>query len=125
MAVTNGAGHLASLRALVQEAAARLHPGWVWADRLSAAFSLENGSEQLPVAFDDVRCVRPARPGRAVVTDADVVAGYVASVGDVYGRDLRDDWDRLVDAVRSRAARIIEAEGSLTVEGDVGAFLCT
>ncbi|MHB8505689.1 MAG: class I SAM-dependent methyltransferase [Acidimicrobiales bacterium] len=125
VAVTNGAGHLASLRRLVQDVADHLQPGWVWVDRMSDAFSLENGSDQLAVAFDEVRLVRPDQPGRAVVTDPDVVADYLASVGDIYGRDLSHAWDRLVDQVRIRAAQVIEDEACFVVEGDVGALVCT
>ena len=121
--VANGAGHLASLRAVVEAAVNR--PGWEWADRLAAAFSLENGRDQLADAFDEVACVRPCRPGRAVVTDAEVIAGYVASVADHYGQDLPGGWERVVDAVRAEASQVIEAQGSFVVEGDVGAFVCS
>ncbi|MGH9115498.1 MAG: hypothetical protein ACRDWW_06655 [Acidimicrobiales bacterium] len=66
----NGAGHLASLRTAVE--AAVNYPGWEWAEQLAEAFSLESGSRQLAVRFDDVRFVRPTEPGRAVVTAPDV-----------------------------------------------------
>ena len=121
--VANGAGHLASLRAAVE--AAVNQPGWKWADQLVAAFSLENGRDQLADAFDEVACVRPLSPGRAVVTDAEVIAGYVASVADHYGQDLPGGWDRVVNAVRAEASQVIEAHGSFVVEGDVGAFVCS
>ena len=120
--VANGAGHLAPLRAVVEAAVDQ--PGWEWADRLAAAFSLENGRDQLADAFDEVACVRPLSPGRAVVTDADVIAGYVASVADHYGQDLPGGWGRVVDAVRAEASQVIEAHGSFVVEADVGAFVC-
>jgi SAM-dependent methyltransferase len=124
VAVANGAGHLASLRSVVEEAAQPLRPGWRWIDPLSAAFSLQNGADQLAVAFEEVRCILPERAGRAVVTDPDVVAGYVASVGDVYGHELPGSWDRVVDGVRARAALAIERDGAFPVEGQVGAFVC-
>jgi len=124
VAVTNGRRHLASLRAVVQDAVAFFQPGWRWVDTVSDAFSLENGGDQLSVAFDDVRCVRPDEPGRAIVTDPEVVAGYLASVGDIYGRDLTRSWDRLVQDVRARVAAVIERDGAFVVEGDVGAFVC-
>lgn len=124
VAVANGAEHLGSLRAVVQDAAAPFQPEWRWTDRLGEAFSLENGAEQLSVAFDDVQCVRPSEPGRAVVTDPEVIADYVASVGDIYGRELSRSWDRLVEDVRTRAAEVIDRDGVFVVEGDVGALVC-
>ncbi len=124
VAVANGAGHLGSLRSVVQDAAAPFQPEWRWTDRLGEPFSLENGAEQLSVAFDDVQCVRPSEPGRAVVADPEVIADYVASVGDIYRRELVRSWDRLVEDVRTRAAEVIDRDGAFGVEGDVGAFVC-
>jgi SAM-dependent methyltransferase len=124
VAVANGAGHLASLRLVVEAVAQPYVPGWSWEDDHWRTFSLENGASQLSVAFDDVRCVRPRHPGRAVVTDPDVIAGYVASVGDLHGQQLADSWDQVVEAVRQRAAEVIEREGVFIVEGDVGAIVC-
>jgi hypothetical protein len=85
---------------------------------------LENGVEQLSVAFDDVRCLRPTDPGRAVVTDADVAAEYVASVGDLYGPHASLAWGRVVEAVREQVSRRIAARGKFVIEGDVGALVC-
>lgn len=61
---------------------------------------------------------------RAIVTEPDVVAGYVASVGDFRDRELPAAWDRVVEGVRERAAELIEREGAFVVEGDAGAFVC-
>ncbi|MHB8296363.1 MAG: class I SAM-dependent methyltransferase [Acidimicrobiales bacterium] len=124
VAVANGAGHLASLRAVVEAAARPYVPGWTWTDRLGEAFSLENGASQLLVAFQDVRCARPEHPGRAMVTDPDVIAGYVASLGDLYGHALPVSWDKVVEGVRRRASEVTESDGVFVVEGDVGAFVC-
>jgi len=125
VAVANGGGHLASLRAVVDAAAGRWQPGWRWTDRLAEAFSLDNGGPQLAIAFDHVRCVRPDQPGRAIITDPDVVAGYLASVEDLYGSDFDGPWDDLVIAVRATAAETIDRDGAFIVEGDVGAFICS
>jgi SAM-dependent methyltransferase len=122
--VANGAGHLASLREVAQAAAQPYVPGWSWTDRLGELFSLENGAGQLSVAFEGVHCVRPDHPARAVVTDPDVVADYVSSVGDIYGEELRDSWDEMVEGVRHRASEVIERNGAFLVEGDVGVFVC-
>ncbi len=70
------------------------------------------------------KCVRPSEPGRAVVADPEVIADYVASVGDIYRRELVRSWDRLVEDVRTRAAEVIDRDGAFVVEGDVGAFVC-
>ena len=124
VAVTNGVGHLASLRDLVEKAVRPVAPGWQWADPLARAFSLENGVEQLSLAFDDVRCLRPSAPARAVVTDAGVAADYVASVADLYGPQIPLAWDRVVEGVREHVSRHIAADGQFVIEGDVGALVC-
>ncbi len=61
VAVANGAGHLGSLRSVVQDAAAPFQPEWRWTDRLGEPFALKNGAEQLFVAFDDVQVCPPQR----------------------------------------------------------------
>jgi SAM-dependent methyltransferase len=124
VAVTHGAGHLASLRVVVEAAAEAFRAGWRWTGP-AEVFSLENGGRQLAVAFNDVHRVRPTDPGRAVVTDPDVIAGYVASVGDIDGPELAGSWDRVVAQVRASATQIIQREGAFVVEGDVGAFVCS
>jgi len=125
VAVANGNGHLASLRAVVDAAGGASQPGWRWTDRLAEEFSLDNGGPQLAIAFSDVRCVHPERPGRAIVTDPGVIAGYVASVEDLYGPDFAGSWSALVADVYARAAEIIQRDGAFLVEGDVGAFVCS
>jgi SAM-dependent methyltransferase len=123
VAVTNGAGHLASLRVLVEDALGSASPGWRWTDPLGKAFSLENGTDPLAVAFDRVACERPASPGRAVVTDADVVAGYLASMADLYGPQTPLPWEQVVEAVTERVGQQIATDGRFVVQGDVGAIV--
>jgi SAM-dependent methyltransferase len=123
VAVTNGARHIASLRALVHEAVRQDSPDWVMMDWAVQAFSLENGGEALESAFDEVRCVRPDA-GRVVIRDASVVADYVASVGDHYGPEVERPWPEVVEEVRRSAQRVIDTEGAFVTAGDVGAFVC-
>lgn len=68
--------------------------------------------------------IRPEHVAPALVRDAEIVAGYVASVGDHYGNEIERPWTAVVDDVRAAARQIIETEGALTVSGDVGAFVC-
>lgn len=123
--VTNGLAHTESIRVLVERAVHRTDPDWRMTDSgLRLAFSLENGAAQMRAAFDEVQVVRPERSINACVRDADVVADYVASVGDHYARGLSRSWSDVVEEVRAEVRRVIEAEGAFTTASDPGAFLC-
>lgn len=54
-----------------------------------------------------------------------MIAGYVASVEDLYGPDFAGSWSALVADVHATAAEIIQRDGAFLVEGDVGAFVCS
>jgi SAM-dependent methyltransferase len=124
VAVTNGSGHTREVKDLVELAVRTGTPGWTMRGQLSSAFSLENGAEQLAVAFDDVTCVRPADAAPIVITDAGVVADYVASVADHYDPEVDRPWRDVVDDVRQAVQHVIGAEGRFVVHGDPGAFVC-
>jgi SAM-dependent methyltransferase len=123
--VTNGAVHTESIWRLVERAVHRSDPDWQVNDsHIRLAFSLENGAAQMATAFDEVRILRPPTRSRAMVRDPDVVADYVASVGDHYEGGTSCRWSDVVDEVRSAAAAAIETEGVFTTNGDVGALVC-
>jgi SAM-dependent methyltransferase len=123
--VTNGAAHTESIWSLVERAIRRSDPGWQIRDHhVRTAFSLENGAAQLRVAFDEVKLVRPARPSEVAVEDPDVVADYVASVGDHYEREVSRAWSEVVDEVRSAVREVVEREGVFTTTSDTGALIC-
>jgi SAM-dependent methyltransferase len=124
VAVTNGAAHMRAVKTFVETAVRTAHPEWEMRGQLSTAFSLENGTEQLRVGFDDVACVRPSGVGAVVVRDARVVADYVASVGDHYEQEVDLPWDDVVAFVRDEVQRVIDADGAFLVHGDTGAFVC-
>jgi SAM-dependent methyltransferase len=121
--VTNGAAHMRSMRDLVETAARRGTPTWEMRNPATHAFSLENGAAQLAVAFDEVRCDRPdAAPVR--LTDADVVAEYVASVADHYEHEVARPWSEIVAEVRAAVQQRIDRDGWFEVRSDAGAFVC-
>lgn len=123
--VTNGAVHAESIWSLVEQAVRRRKPGWNLSDApIRGAFSLENGADQLRLAFDEVQVVRPFRPSKVVVRDPEVVTDYVASLEDLYERELSGPWDDVVDDVRSAVRNIIESEGAFTATSGAGAFVC-
>lgn len=121
--VTNGAHHMRSLRTLVEAAAAPGAPGWEMSPS-THAFSLENGAAQLRVAFESVACVRPHGVAPVLIDDADVAAGYVASVADLYQHEVARPWAEVVQDVRRGVQAVIDADGAFTVSGDSGAFVC-
>ncbi|HEY3833037.1 MAG TPA: class I SAM-dependent methyltransferase [Acidimicrobiia bacterium] len=124
VAVTNGANHTRSMRALVEQAARVSNPEWEMRDPSTHAFSLENGGAQLEVAFQSVVCVRTDSAAPVEVDDADVVADYVARVGDHYQHEVDRPWTDVVRDVRAAVQRVIDADGSFTIKGETGAFVC-
>ncbi len=124
IAVTNGAGHLASLRELVEGVVGTSTPGWRMSGWSTGVFSLENGAAQMGAAFPDVRCARPASPGRVIVHDPVVVAGYVASLADHYQGEVSCPWAEVVEQVRLEVGHLIERDGAFITSGDVGVLIC-
>lgn len=118
--VTNGQGNLAGLHALVEGAAGG---GWRWERPAETEFSLENGATPLATAFDEVERVDLRRS--VVVTDPELVAGYVESIRDHYEDQLpAGRWDAVVAAARRWAESGIGAQGQLRMPTSMGAFVC-
>jgi hypothetical protein len=125
VAVTNGAGHMASLRALVEAAVGVATPGWEMRNPSTHAFSLENGEQQLRAAFEHVRGVRAANVTPIALTDAAIAADYVASVADHYQHETTRPWHEVVEDVRTTVEQEISTSGRFLVSGDTGAFVCS
>lgn len=122
--VTNGPAHIASLRQLVESVVQPTNPGWRMIDWGTRAFSLDDGEDTLRSAFETVELVRPPVTSTVIITDADVVADYAASVGDAYQDQLTDDWSGVVESTRQAAQAVIDRHGRITTKGETGAFLC-
>jgi len=121
IAVTNSEANQRELVSMVEHVVGN---GWHW-QRLDRAFTLENGAAPLATAFDVVE--RIDAPASAVhVTDADAFAGYVASVGDLYGPQVSSwiAWPDVVDECRQRVAAVVERDGSFVISSVFGAFVC-
>lgn len=122
VAVTNSNQTQRQLRDLIADA---IGNGWNWPNSMDAAFSLENGAEQLSVAFASVRVV-PAPPSATFVTDADLLADYVDSIRDAYEDDVPwTSWDAVVAECRRRCSDAIERDGAFRIDGATGAFICS
>lgn len=124
VAVTNGARHLRSLRALIEQAARVNTPGWRILAPTGGTFTVDNAAAQLGVAFRQVTCVRPSGAGPVVITDASVAADYVASLADHYEPQVARPWGEVVEDVREQVQAIIDSEGEFRTAGDVAAFVC-
>jgi SAM-dependent methyltransferase len=122
LAVTNGAGHLRSLRDLVERAVGEA--SWRMRSPSERAFAAENAAAQLGVAFGSVTCVRPTGVAPVVIRDAAVAADYVASVGDQYQDEVPRPWPDVVEDVRRAVQAVIDDRGAFLTSGDVAAFVC-
>jgi SAM-dependent methyltransferase len=123
VAVTNGARHARSLRALVEQAVRTAAPGW----RMRPAtrtFTAENAAAQLAVAFDRVTCVRPASEPPVVIRDAALAADYVASLASHYQDEVARPWAGVVEDVRQDVQAVIDRDGAFVTYGDLAAFVC-
>jgi hypothetical protein len=70
-----------------------------------------------------VQRVRPD-PAPVRLTDADVVADYVASVADHYEYEVARPWSEVVTDVRAAVQEQVERDGCFEVRSDAGAFVC-
>jgi SAM-dependent methyltransferase len=124
VAVTNGARHLQSLRALVERAARVSTPGGRIPAPTRGTFTADNAAAQLGVAFQQVTCVRPTGAGPVVITDASVAADYVASLADHYQDQVARPWAEVAEDVREQVQAVIDTEKEFRTAGDVAAFVC-
>jgi SAM-dependent methyltransferase len=122
--VTNGAAHIASLRRLVESVVHESTPGWRMVDWATRTFSLDQGRGILQTGFDQVACLRPPITSRVVISDAAVVADYVASVADAYQDQVACPWPVIVEGTRNAVQAVIDRDGTFTTAGDSGAFIC-
>ncbi len=123
--VTNGQDHMRSLRMLIERAVQVATPGWEMRNPSTHAFSLENGKEQLGVAFERVTCIRPQGVAPVQLTDPSIAADYVASVEDHYQAQTSRPWSEIVDDVRTSVRREIDATGAFVIHGESGALICS
>lgn len=122
--VTNGKGHMESLRARVESAVQATTPKWEMRNPSTHAFSLDNGEEQLRTAFERVTCIRPRDVAPVALTDASVAADYVESVRDHYQSETKRPWDEVVEDVRRAVQSEIDASDAFVIQGETGAFVC-
>jgi SAM-dependent methyltransferase len=123
IAVTNGARHTRSLRALVECAVRAAAPGWRM-HPATQAFTAENAAAQLAVAFDSITCVRPASEPPVVIRDATLAADYVASLASHYQDEIARPWPEVVEDVRRDVQAVIDRDGAFITSGDLAAFVC-
>jgi SAM-dependent methyltransferase len=124
VAVTTGAQHLRSLRAVVEQAVRVSAPDWRMQPPTGPAFTRENAAAQLGTAFAEVTCVRAAEAGPVIITDAAVAADYVSSLADHYQPQVARPWRHVAEDVRSQVQAAIDAQGEFRTAGDVAAFVC-
>ena len=122
IAVTNGERNMEELVQMVEGVVGH---GWKWRRSSEVAFSLENGGDQLSVAFDEVD--RVDCPDSVVqVTDARALGDYLRSVGDTYEGQVISwtTWDRVVEECQRQVKAVVESEGAFRLSSSMGAFVC-
>jgi SAM-dependent methyltransferase len=122
IAVTNGERNMEELVRIVEGVGGH---GWKWRRSSAVGFSLENGADQLRVAFDEVDKVDC--PDSVVqVTDAHALGDYLRSVGDTYESQVISwtTWDWVVEECQRQVAAVVESEGVFRLSSSMGAFVC-
>jgi SAM-dependent methyltransferase len=120
VAVTNSVSNLRELRSLVEAA---VGTQWRMLGPADQRFSMEGGAALLSSAFDSV--VRlDCPPSDLVVTDADALAEYVASVADHYETQVDIPWAEVVSRVHELATAAMSKDGELRFSTGAGAFAC-
>jgi SAM-dependent methyltransferase len=120
LAVTNGDAHTAELRALVEQA---VGTAWRMVAPSESHFSLQSGRSALAPVFPSIERV-DCPEGAIVVTDADAVAGYIASIGDHYEDEAGVAWSTVVARCHALATEVIVRDGALRITASAGAFVC-
>jgi SAM-dependent methyltransferase len=122
VAATNGERNHPEMVRLIEEVVGR---DWRWDRSAVVAFSMENGADQLRAGFDEVERIY-ADSSTFFVDDAELLAAYIASVGDLYGPEVEGwiGWNDVVDGCRRRVAEVIERDGHFTISTSIGAFVC-
>lgn len=77
-----------------------------------------------PLGLHEVACVRATGAAPVVLSDASVVADYVASIEDHYQPETARPWAEVVNEVRTSVQQEIDTRGSFVVQGHSGAFVC-
>ena len=62
--------------------------------------------------------------GGDIATISPKLAGYVASMDDIYADQVSRPWPEIVEDVRAAAARTIESDGEIRLTNAVGVFVC-
>jgi SAM-dependent methyltransferase len=109
-ASTNGIDHLRELKDLMRDFA-------IDAGGISSSFTLENGETQLRQVFADVR--RDDYPDSLVVTNPDLLLGYMASMSAVASTIVQARSAELRAVIEARIAR----EGAFQIGKVTGAFV--
>jgi SAM-dependent methyltransferase len=121
-AATNGARHMREARLLAMNAGLMTHAEVEAGD--AAGFSLENGAEQLEIAFADVALRRYA--DRLVVTEAELLLAYILSSGQVQktltSLDLVSRQERVI-MLRRLIDEVLATDGQIAVTKDSGVFI--
>ena len=120
IAATNSGTTQHELRSLVEDVVGN---GWRWRRPSDDDFSMENGGEQLAVAFDIVER-HDYEPTISRVVAAELVTGYVASVADPYEAETGLVWSDVAAECGRRVAAIIAERGSFDITLRGGAFIC-
>jgi SAM-dependent methyltransferase len=123
IAVTNGGRHTRSLRDTIERAVRKETPDWRMRPA-THAFTAENASGQLSVAFDTVTCVRPASNPPVVIRDAAIAADYVASLATHHRGETSRPWADVAEDVRRQVQAVINDQGAFITSGDLAAFIC-
>ncbi len=122
IAVTNGERNLEELVRMVEGVVGH---GWRWRRSSEVAFSMENGADQLKMAFDEVERV-DCPDGVVQITDAHALGDYLRSVGDTYNGQVSSwtTWDRVAEDCQRQVAAVVQSDGAFRLSSSMGAFIC-